>query len=222
MKKWTFAQRVQRWVTRNLLTRVMRVQIEGLENLPASGPYILIWNHLHITDGMLLWSGVPQPVVFLASDKFKGKNWLVHMYLRGTGAILVRDGGNDRQAIKRALSALREGCPLAIAPEGRVSRTGALCEAQPGIASLVLHSGAAVVPVAIWGQHRAHEVWRRWRRPRVTIRYAAARTYAHRSANAANLRLLTTEIMNDLALALPPEYRGVYSGCETREEAQCV
>ena len=146
MMVWSFAQRIQRWITWNLLARVMQVAVLGLENVPRSGPYILVWNHLHITDGMLLWSCVPAPTVFLATDKFRKKNRLVHAYLRGTGAILVRNGGVDRQAIKRALCALSPGTPVAIAPEGRVSPTGALCHAEPGVASLVCHSNARVIP----------------------------------------------------------------------------
>jgi len=221
MMTWSLAQRVQRWTTWNVLTRAMRVAVEGLENVPRSGPYILVWNHLHITDGMLLWSSVPAPTVFLATGKFEKTNPLIHAYLRGTGAILVRDGGVDRQAIKRALSALGQGSPLAIAPEGRVSTTGALRLAEPGVASLVCHSGAKVIPVAIWGQHKAHETWRAFHRPRVTIRYGAPLEYPRLPASAANLRHLTTQIMNGLARILPPQYRGVYSHCQERESSVC-
>jgi len=222
MIKWSLAQLLQRWVTWIVLTRAMRVRVEGLENVPHSGPYILVWNHLHITDGMLLWSGVPAPTVFLATDKFKAKNWLVHAYLRGTGAILVRSGGMDRQAIKQALRALGEGSPIAIAPEGHISQTGALRSAQPGVASLVCHSRAKVIPVAVWGQHRAHKAWLELRRPRVTIRFGTPRHYSLMEPTSANLRRLTTDIMNSLARILPPEYRGVYSECEQRKDEVCT
>jgi 1-acyl-sn-glycerol-3-phosphate acyltransferase len=221
MMRWSLQQRMQRWITWNVLSRALRVKVEGLENVPKTGPYILIWNHLHISDGIMLWSRVPAPTVFLATDKFRRKNWLVHVYLRGTGSIMVRNGSMDRQAVKRALQVLRDGNPVALAPEGRISQTGALCSAAPGVASLVCHSGAKVVPVAIWGQRHAHKVWTRLRRPQVTIRFGAASEYPAVKPTASNLRQIVTDIMCGLARTLPPEFRGVYSKCEQRKEELC-
>jgi 1-acyl-sn-glycerol-3-phosphate acyltransferase len=221
MMTWPFQQKIQRWITWCLLTLMMRVTVEGLENVPQSGPYIMIWNHLHISDGMLLWSRVPSPTLFVATAKFENRNRLVHAYLCGTGAILIREGGTGHRSIKQVLSALREGTPVAIAPEGRISTTGALCHAEPGVASLVCHSQAKVVPVAIWGQHKAHEAWRKFRRPRVTIRFGVPQTHPPVAPSAPNLRDLTTTIMTGLARILPPPYRGVYSDCEERERSIC-
>lgn len=203
-----FAQKIKRWITWRVLTRAMHVSIEGLENLPSSGPYILIWNHLHISDRLLLWSGAAVTTAFVTTDKFHRRNAFVDAYVRGD--ILVRHGTVDRHAVQRALEILKKGNPVAIAPEGRVSRTGALCRAELGVASLVCHSGAPVIPVAIWGQFQAHKTWLRFRRPRVVIRYGVAMKFPQRRATHFTLQNLTTEIMTGLAQTLPSEYRGFY------------
>jgi len=221
MLKWTIAQTAQRLVTRTLLSKAMRITVAGEEHVPPTGPYILAWNHLHIADGMLLWSSVPYPTVFLATAKFRNRNPLIHAYLLGTGAILVRDGAVDRQAVKRALAVLNSGHPIAIAPEGAVSRTGGLCAGQSGIASLVCHSGAKVIPVAISGQFEAHRKWRRFERPRVLVRYGAPIQYPSVVPSAVNLRHLTDRIMTDLAHLLPPEFRGIYREIHPAEDSLC-
>lgn len=201
-------KKIKRWITWKLVTFAMRVSVEGLEKLPSSGPYILIWNHLHISDRLLLWSGVPAATAFITTDKFSRGNGFVNAYVRGV--IQVLQGTIDRRAVQRALEILKEGNPVAIAPEGRVSRTGKLCRAEHGVASLVCQSGATVIPVAIWGQFQAHKRWFRFRRPRVVIRYGVAMKFPRRRANHSTLQSLTTEIMTGLAQTLPAEYRGFY------------
>jgi len=186
----------------------MRISVEGLENVPSSGAYILIWNRLHVSDRLLLWSRSQVTTAFVATDKFNRNNAFVAAYLRGD--IPVRHGTIDRQGVQRALEILKHGDPVAIAPEGRVSRTGALCSAQHGVSSLVCQAGATVIPVAIWGQFQAHKAWLRFQRPRVVIRYGVAMNFPQRRANHSTLQHLTTELMTGLARTLPAEYRGFY------------
>ncbi len=222
MKDASLQRRVQRWLTGAILRRALKVTVEGREYLPSAGPYIMVFNHLHISDGMLLWSISTASTVFLSTDKFRKTNPLVHTYLRGTGALLIREGVVDRRAIRESLAALAAGGSIAIAPEGRISKTGALCEAEPGVASLICHSQAPVVPVAIWGQHQAHKMWMAGKRPEVTIRFGRPVQFGRIATTGPNLRSLTTQVMTEVAQLLPPQYRGVYS-TETREEMSlCV
>jgi 1-acyl-sn-glycerol-3-phosphate acyltransferase len=55
--------------------------------------------------------------------------------------------------------------------EGGRSRTGKIgSEAKPGIGRLALETGAAVVPVAIYGSQKARN-WKRLQFPKVTVQY---------------------------------------------------
>ena len=222
-QKLPLVPRLLRWATWTVLSRAIRVHVEGIANIPETGPFILIWNHLHISDAMLLFGMMPRPVTFIATGKFKWKNPLIHVYMKWAGAILIAQGRPDHRAMRQALKALAGGTPVALAPEGRVSPTGALLKAERGVAALVRHSRVPVVPAAIWGQHKAHHSWKRLRRPEVTIRFGAPVAYPQSSSSATDLDRLTTDILITLARELPSQYRGVYAGATTRtEQVSCA
>lgn len=216
MKSFPLVRGLQAWVTRKVLSVAFRLDMSGFENLPASGPFIIVWNHLHITDGLLLWSLLPQSITFVSTAKFRKSNPLIHRYIVNSGAILLKDGGLGRNGVRQALAVLASGGAIAIAPEGKISVNGVLSEAEPGVASLICHSRARIVPVAVWGQHKAHRLWAAGRRPLVSLRIGPAIDFAAGAPSSANRRALTISVMKELARALPEQYRGVYA--ETQPE----
>jgi 1-acyl-sn-glycerol-3-phosphate acyltransferase len=199
-------------MTRAVLSIVLRPSFHGLQHIVSTGPLLIAFNHLHIVDGLLLFSILPMRTVFLVTDKFKGTP-AVSWYVRLTGALFIKRGAADRQTLKQAIAILRAGGVIGIAPEGRVSSTGGLIQAQPGIGSLVTHCRCSVLPVAISGQYRAHFAWMRLRRPSVRVRFGSVLSFEDCVSTGKANRFVTDEIMKELAQLLPEEHRGVY--CET-------
>ena len=157
---------------------VWRPRVEGLENVPATGPVIVASNHLSFADSMVIPFVVPRKVVFLAKkDYFTGtgvKGALVRGWFEGIGMVPVdRDDTKAAMAsLDIALEVLGRGEAFGIYPEGTRSRDGRLYRGRTGMAHLALTSGAPVVPVGLTGTEDIQPVGTTLPRlARVTVRF---------------------------------------------------
>lgn len=162
-----------------LVRLLFRVQVVGLEHVPARGATLLTFNHLSALDGPVLAivfaARVKQPVRFLVAAEFFAKRfhgWV----LRTFDQISIRRGEGDGAALDAALEALHDGAIVAIAPEGTVNPDPeTLQRIRSGFARLALPTGTPVVPVAIWGtQDRWPRTGLRWGapwRPRLALAF---------------------------------------------------
>ncbi|BCJ45282.1 1-acyl-sn-glycerol-3-phosphate acyltransferase [Actinoplanes ianthinogenes] len=138
-----------------VLKLVFRPKVEGLANVPRSGPVILACNHLSFSDSIFTPLVMKRKVTFVAKAEYftgKGiKGWFSRMFFVGAGTIPVdRSGGEAAQAaLDTLLRVLREGNVAGIYPEGTRSPDGRLYRGKTGVARLALESGAVVVPVAL-------------------------------------------------------------------------
>ena len=215
MKLATDAPLTYRLMQRTLwaLARILlRIEVTGVENVPASGPLVIAPNHIHTFDVPIIGMVVPRRTAIFAADKWRGKlgGWVLE---RVTHVIYVARGEADRAALSQALIVLGQGHALAVAPEGTRSRTGGLQPGKHGVAYLASRTSAAILPVAVWGQETALRDWPRLRRPAVHVRIAPP-IYpppGAERARTAELHILTDELMLTLAAMMPPQYRGVYA-----------
>ena len=136
---------------------IWRPRVEGLDNVPSTGPVIVASNHLSFADSMVIPIVAPRRVVFLAkADYFTGtgvKGALVRGWFEGIGMVPV-DRDDSRSALESldiALEVLERGDAFGIYPEGARSRDGRLYRGRTGVAHLALSSGAPVVPVGLVG-----------------------------------------------------------------------
>ena len=192
-----------------------RLETKGLENVPEGGPLLVAFNHLAHLDAILVLPFLPQPVEGIALED------LYHVPVTGQllrlyGTIPVHRDQFDRDVIRRALQVLGEGRILALAPEARMSLTGALEQARQGAAYLALRSGAPVLPVAVTGTETVPADLKRLRRPRLTVTFGEVIITPPRASKPQARRQqvadFTDEIMYRIAALLPLEYRGVYGG----------
>jgi 1-acyl-sn-glycerol-3-phosphate acyltransferase len=206
-------------VARFLLRLLTRPSVAGLEHVPATGALIVAPNHLHILDTVVLFALLPRRATALAADKWRDTvgGWLMRAF---ANAIFVARGEVDRRALTRAAAVLREGGMLAVAPEGTRSRAGGLLPGKNGTVYLAGRTGAAILPVALWGQEKMFACWRHGRRPEVHVHFGEPfRLPAGlERARPDELQTYTDELMLTLARLLPVEYRGVYADRVAREE----
>ncbi len=195
-----------------LLKVIARLDVTGIENVPRSGPVLIAPNHLHSLDIPLVGLVIPRHPTVFAADKWRGKLGGKILEL-GTQVIYVARGEADREALGEALKVLKAGRTLAIAPEGTRSRTGGLQTGKHGAVYLASRSGAAIVPLAIWGQEKALDAWRHLRRPALHAHIGAPILLPPSAARArlSELETITDDLMLTLARMLPAEYRGVYA-----------
>ena len=157
---------------------VWRPVVEGVENVPATGPVILASNHLSFADSVVIPVVAPRRVVFLAKVEYftqpgvKGR--LSKAWFTGLGAVPVSrdDTKSAIDSLQVALEVLRRGDALGLYPEGTRSRDGRLYRGRTGVAHLALVSGAPIVPVGLLGTDRLQPVGSRLPRlARVTVRF---------------------------------------------------
>ena len=193
-----------------LLAKLDRV--EGLDNIPASGPGILMINHIAFIDPIVVLNVIPRNVVPLA--KVEVYNYpLIGIIPKLWGVIPVRREEFDRRAIQQVLDVLHAGELVLVAPEG--TRNPFLQHAKEGIAYLASRAGVPIIPVAIEGTpgFPALRFTQAWRGPGATVRFGRPFHYRaeFRRAGHAELRKMTDEAMYVLAAMLPEERRGAYA-----------
>ena len=143
---------------------IWRPTVEGLENLPRTGPVIVASNHLSFADSMVIPFVTPRKVAFLAKEDYFTspgvKGTLVRAWFEGIGMVPV-DRDDTKAAIASldiALEILGRGEAFGIYPEGTRSRDGRLYRGRTGVGHLALTSGAPVVPVGLVGTEQIQPV----------------------------------------------------------------
>jgi 1-acyl-sn-glycerol-3-phosphate acyltransferase len=191
------------------------VKISGKENVPARGGYLIAFNHVSTYDPPLIVSFWPvDPEVMGAIEIWgrPGQSTLIRWY----GGIPVHRGQYDRQLIKIALSVLRSGYPLVIAPEGERSHTPGMKRATQGVAYLMDKAQVPVVPVGVVGNTEDFLTrCLRGERPTIEMRIGSPLFFSSAdelgiSQHEARQRH-TDAVMKAIAVLLPQDYRGVYA-----------
>jgi 1-acyl-sn-glycerol-3-phosphate acyltransferase len=191
---------------------IIRREIVGRENFPKP-PYILAINHLAMYDVPLLATVCPHNIRAFAASKHRG-NLFYGSILTGGGAIWVRRGEVDRQALREALNLLKkEGEVLGMAPEGTRARgTYALQKGKTGAAYLATRADVPIVPVGIAGTERIKENLPHLRRTHVRVVIGKPfRLPESGRVRGEKLEEYTDLIMRRIAELLPEEYRGMYA-----------
>jgi 1-acyl-sn-glycerol-3-phosphate acyltransferase len=206
------AYRILRVIAIVVAKLTTRTTVSGAENIPSDPPYLLVTNHLSAFDIPLLSAVFPHAIRALAAIEHRS-NPLYAPILAASGAIWVRRGEVDRQALRKALAVLERGEVLGVAPEGtRSDESHALQEGKAGAAYIATRTNVPIVPVGIAGTERiATSLWR-LRRPKVHVRIGAPfRLPESGHVRSQKLGEYTDLIMYRIAGLLPEGYRGVYA-----------
>ncbi len=195
---------------RLLLRLLARCRVEGLENIPPTGPLLLVVNHLNLVDPPVLGALLPRRITFMAKDELFDTplvGWIVKWY----GAFPVKRGQADRQALRAASDVLAKGGVVGMFPEGTRSKTGRMNKAHPGAALLAILTSATVLPVAITGTDRLRSISSLLTRPPITVRVGRPFTLRRDRSGKGSLEESTRAMMARVAALLPEERRGFYA-----------
>jgi 1-acyl-sn-glycerol-3-phosphate acyltransferase len=143
---WAIGRRTMGWPTR----LVTRVHAYGRERIPATGGLVYAINHLHWIDVPIVGVTSPRDIDFVAKAEAIRVPWLGN-YLRWHGAIAVRRGEGDRDAVRMMRKSARDGHVVGLFVEGTRQTTGRPGTAQPGAAMVAMQESVPVVPVAVYG-----------------------------------------------------------------------
>jgi 1-acyl-sn-glycerol-3-phosphate acyltransferase len=154
LPKWAID--ITRFAGRMLSRLLWRIKYTGLENVPASGGFIIASNHQTYIDPFWIGFPISRPIRFLAWNRIF--DWPVLGRLTGLlGAWPLEIEGSDPTAIRRSLQWLRSGGGVVIFPEGGRGRPdGEMIRFKPGAVRMAAEAGVPILPVTIRGAHR---VW---------------------------------------------------------------
>ena len=211
---WENKRRFLRFLLKTLaFTLLVRLErVEGLENIPKSGPGILLMNHIGWVDPIVLVHITPRYIVPLAKVEVYDYP-VIGIFPRLWGVIPVQREGVDRQAVQGALNVLKQQEIILVAPEG--TRNPTLQQGKGGFAYLASRSGAPIIPVTIEGStgYPVIRYSRRWRESPIEVKFGRPFIYReeYKRAGREELRKLSDEAMYYLAGMLPENRRGYYS-----------
>ncbi len=138
-----------------------RVRVSGLENVPASGAFIISPNHQSYLDPLFVSSVLPYRVwrgLFYVGAVEYFETPFTRWVARMANLVPVDADSNLVPAMKAGAFGLSHGKVLVLFPEGERSIDGTVKKFKKGSPILAQHLGVPVVPVAIKG---IHELWPR-------------------------------------------------------------
>src|SRR5947209_8911532 len=135
---------------------VYRLRVRGTENIPPTGPALLVCNHVSYFDWLFLTIAQKRVIRFVIFAGWTKKFGLRHL-LKWAGVIPIDKTGGLRsivQSLRLASDALKRGELVCIFAEGRFTRTGFLLPFQRGFEQILKRHPAPVIPVCldhVWG-----------------------------------------------------------------------
>lgn len=210
----TLARAAVRHLCYRGVTLLCRPRVTGVEHVPGSGAFLLVFNHTSNFDPAILRWAVPRPdLVGLVAASYRTRP-LARTLVEASGSIWLRRGAGDRRALEAALAVLRAGGGVGLSPEGGRSQDGALRRGKRGAAFLAVRAGVPVLPVGIVGARSIRGTLARGRRAHVSVRIGAPFRLPPLAPGprSRQLQAHVDAMMARVADLLPRAYRGRYGG----------
>lgn len=141
----------RRWLHRALRivgSLLAKVDVFGLEHVPAQGGALLIMNHTNALDPIVITYAVTHRHVITMAKAETLHNPLFRLVIRLWGNFTVHRGEVDRFALNSAIELLKAQQLLMLAPEGTRNPQG-LQEAKDGIVYIAHKANVPIIPVAV-------------------------------------------------------------------------
>jgi len=165
-----FLMRFLAWL---LIHTFYRVEKQGLDLIPETGPCVVVCNHVSFVDAVVIAACVRRPIRFVMDHRIF-KVPVLSFIFRTMRTIPIAPAKEDAAMKDRAFAevanALAAGEIVGLFPEGKLTDTGELNRFRPGIQQIIETTPVPVVPLALrglWGSFfsRSHDgkAMRRWR-----------------------------------------------------------
>jgi 1-acyl-sn-glycerol-3-phosphate acyltransferase len=164
----TLVDKIAYQIVRGILTTFnhiwCRMTVEGRENIPKTGAFLLAPVHRSILDTPIASGVTWRRMRFMGADKYW--NWgPFGRLLSALGGFPVTRGSADREALKRCIELLENGEPLVLFPEGERKSGPIVQPLFDGAAYVAVKAGVPIVPVGIAGSERAMPKGAKYIRP---------------------------------------------------------
>ncbi len=150
-----------------LIRMVYDCEFKGFDNIPATGPCLVICNHVSFVDGLILNAASRRDIRFIIADEIYNYP-IVNYFMKMDRAIPIKA---NRESVKKALAkaseALQNGEVVAIFPEGQITYSGYMSRFKLGVEWILKNDKVPVVPivlVGLWGSMFSRRYLGKWHR----------------------------------------------------------
>ena len=142
-----------KFVLSGLVRVITRMSVEGRENVPAKGAFVLAPVHRSYVDTPIAAGVTRRRLRFMAKDSM-WNNRMLGWFVSSVGGFPVTRGTTDIEALKRCLHLLSLGEPLVIFPEGERKSGPIVQPLFEGAAYVAARGQVPIIPVGIGGSAR--------------------------------------------------------------------
>jgi 1-acyl-sn-glycerol-3-phosphate acyltransferase len=172
---------------------VTSIRVYGKERIPREGGAVLAMNHFNFIDIPVFGTIVPRRVVFVGKSELFEYPGLAQL-IRAHGALPIRRGESDRDALRRMRETVRENDLLGLFIEGTRQTSGVPGEPKPGAAMVAISEGVPVVPAAIHGS----QMWKLGNRAAVSLAFGEPMRFPEHPRNSKGYAAASQEIMAEI------------------------
>jgi len=180
-----------RFVCYCLAHLMYRLQVIGRENIPTSGPAVLVCNHVTFVDWLVISAATQRPIRFVMYYAFT-RIPLTGRVFRDAKVIPIAGAKEAPEVLERAFERIAEelaaGELVCIFPEGKLTTDGQMNEFKRGVERIIERTPVPVIPMhlgGLWGsmfsKHAPRKPFGRFL-ARITLRVGEASAPAEVSA----------------------------------------
>lgn len=214
-------RKIVRYLTFPAFWLLSDFHITGKENLPESGPLLVVANHFSFIDPVAIVRALPYPLEYLGGADFPHAPKIVQSLPSIYGYYPVYRGTGSRYALRAAEAVLEQDGVVGVLPEGG-SWAEVLRPARPGAAFLATRTKAQLLPLGIYGLNDIFPV-KIGQRPEVHIRigkpFGPFQATGKGQERRKRLDEIGLKIMREIAKLLPDKYRGFLARDPKHREA---
>ena len=126
---------------------LLPVRCHDREKLRADAPYVLIANHQHALDPIVMAMCVPKRQIVFLAKKELGKHKLLENILVRAHCIMVDRHNTDMSAMRNCMKAIKMKKILLIFPEGTRHHEGQMEQIENGTSLIAMRGRSPIIPV---------------------------------------------------------------------------
>jgi 1-acyl-sn-glycerol-3-phosphate acyltransferase len=154
---------------RTFYSLLTNTQVEGVENIPAAGPLLVLPNHLSNLDGPLVLSMYPHTLEMVGPRDFKMEPFKT-MMMSVYGMTLINRGYTDSNAVSNIITHLRNKKHLLLFPSGGMWEKRSFQNKQ-GAAYFSQLTQTPILPVGISGAYLQSHRTLTMHKPNLVLRF---------------------------------------------------
>ncbi|QQO54221.1 MAG: acyl-[ACP]--phospholipid O-acyltransferase [Thiohalocapsa sp. PB-PSB1] len=149
---WQLPQSLVRFFIARIIATRYRLQVIGLNNMPAQGGVLMLGNHISWLDWAMVQMASPRPVRFVM-ERVIYERWYLRWLLDFFGVVPI-SRGRSRHALEAVTELLNQGEVVCLFPEGTLSKNAQLGEFKKGFELAAKDAAGVILPFylrGLWG-----------------------------------------------------------------------